>query len=185
MPTSKKPYRKKDFPVSNIRKFLEPGPIVLVSSHWKDQNNIMTMGWHTVMEFTPALIGCIISGANHSFEMIRRSKECVINIPTADMLETIVGIGTTTGAEINKFNKFKLTAQEANKVKAPLIKECYANFECKLIDTKLVSNYNFFILKVVKAHVAASPAYPTTVHYHGEGVFMISGKQVKVEGLNL
>ena len=185
MNTSKKKYHKKDFPVSNIRKFLEPGPIVLVSSKWKEQNNIMTMGWYTVMEFTPSLIGCIISSADHSFEMIRKSKECVINIPTADMLRTIVGCGTTTGSETDKFRKFNLTAEEAAMIKAPLIKECYANFECKLEDTKLISKYNFFILKVVKAHVASSPKYPTTVHYRGNGVFMISGKQVKVKGLNL
>lgn len=185
MSSSKKNYRKKDFPVSDIRRFLEPGPIVLVSSQWKGQHNIMTMGWHTMMEFTPALIGCLISSADYSFEMIRKSKECVINIPTADMLLAIVGIGTTTGAEIDKFREFKLTAQKATKVKAPLIKECYANFECKLVDTTLVSKYNFFILKAVKAHVASSPAYPTTVHYHGKGVFMVSGKRVKVKGLEL
>ena len=53
--------KKKDFPVSNVRHFLEPGPIVLVSSKWKDETNIMTMGWHSVMEFSPSLIGCVIS----------------------------------------------------------------------------------------------------------------------------
>ena len=73
-----KPLRKKDFPVSEIRRFLEPGPIVLVSSAWQGQTNIMTMGWHMVMGFTPSLIGCYIWDENHSFEMIRRSKQCVI-----------------------------------------------------------------------------------------------------------
>ena len=77
-----KVFKKKDFPVSMIRRFLEPGPIVLVSSAWKGQTNIMTMGWHTVMEFQPSLIGCYITDGNHSFEMIRGSRECVINIPT-------------------------------------------------------------------------------------------------------
>lgn len=71
---------KKDYPVSNIRHFLEPGPIVLVSSKWQDQINIMTMGWHMVMEFTPSLVGCIIAGGNHSFELVRNSGECVINL---------------------------------------------------------------------------------------------------------
>ena len=50
-----KAYEKKDFPVSDIRRFLEPGPIVLVSSAWKGKTNIMTMGWHMVMEFAPSL----------------------------------------------------------------------------------------------------------------------------------
>jgi flavin reductase (DIM6/NTAB) family NADH-FMN oxidoreductase RutF len=66
--------RKRDFPVSEIRRYLEPGPIVLVSSRWRNETNIMTMGWHTVMEFTPSLIGCVIAQGNHSFELIRKSR---------------------------------------------------------------------------------------------------------------
>ena len=73
---------KRDFPVSQIRRYLEPGPIVLVSSCRQDSNNVMTLGWHTVMEFTPSLVGCIISEGNHSFHMIRESRECVFNLPT-------------------------------------------------------------------------------------------------------
>jgi flavin reductase (DIM6/NTAB) family NADH-FMN oxidoreductase RutF len=169
---------KKDFPVDQVRRFLEPGPIVLVSSRYKDEMNIMTMGWHTVMEFSPSRIGCFITAANHSYELIRKSKECVINIPTVDLADQVVGIGNTTGAEINKFEEFGLTPQEATHVKAPLIKECFANYECKVTDTSLLVKYSFFILEVVKAHVATSPKYPTTMHYRGDGVFMISGKNV-------
>ena len=147
-------YRKRDFPVSEIRRFLEPGPVVLVSSAWKRRQNIMTMGWHTVMEFSPSLIGCIISNQNHSFEMIKKSKECVINIPTQEMAKKVVGIGNCSGSEIDKFKKFELTAIPATKVDAPLIQECYASFECKISDSQLVNRYNFFIFEVFKAHVA-------------------------------
>ena len=145
-----KTYRKSDFPVSQIRRFIEPGPIVLVSSHWKGRNNIMTMGWHLVMEFSPSLIGCLISQANHSFEMVRRGRECVINLPTADLIRTVIAIGNTSGAEIDKFREFGLTAEAADAVKAPLIKECYANFECRLADAKLVRTYNVFVWEVVR-----------------------------------
>ncbi len=68
-------YRKKDFPTEKARQILEPGPIVLVTSHWRDHSNIMTMGWQAVMEFTPSLFGCIIANSNASFEMIKRSRE--------------------------------------------------------------------------------------------------------------
>jgi flavin reductase (DIM6/NTAB) family NADH-FMN oxidoreductase RutF len=174
----KRNYTKQDFPVADIRKFLEPGPIVLVSSRWKHADNIMTMGWHTVMEFSPSLIGCMITSENHSYEMIRKSGECVINIPTVDLLDKVIGIGNTSGSNTNKFEKFELTAAAADKVNVPLIKECYANFECRVTDTQLLSKYNFFIFEVVKAHVATYPKYPRTVHYRGEGVFMVSGKHV-------
>ena len=129
-----KAYDKKDFPVDKIRRFVEPGPIVLVSSAWKDGTNIMTMGWHMVMGFEPSLIGCYIWSDNHSFDMIRKSKACVINIPTDDLATKVVGIGNTSGRDIDKFTKFRLTAVPGTKVEAPLVEECYANFECKLVD---------------------------------------------------
>ncbi len=169
-------FRKQPFPVEKVRRYLEPGPIVLVSSAYKGKRNIMTMGWHTVMEFSPSLVGCIISSANHSFDMVRRSRECVINLPTTALTDKVVGIGITTGAEIDKFEHFGLTADEADIVKAPLIRECYANFECRLFDARLVDKYNFFIWEVVSAHVATSPKHPETLHYKGEGTFMVAGK---------
>jgi len=174
----KKTYRKKDFPVEQVRRFLEPGPIVLVSSAWKNEQNIMTMGWYTIMEFSPSLIGCMITAANHSFDLIKKSKACVINIPTVDLANAVAGIGNCSGEAVNKFEQFKLTAQAASKVKAPMIKECYANFECKVVDTRMLHAYNFFILEVVKAHVPASPKYPKTIHYRGDGIFMVSGRHI-------
>ncbi len=172
------PRRKIDLPVSGIRRYLEPGPIVLVTSAHGDQRNIMTMGWHTVMEFTPSLVGCVIAASNHSFGLIRRSKECVINLPTTALTDQVVGIGNTSGAEIDKFEKFNLTPHKAQEVNAPLIAECHASFECRLADGSLISNYFFFIFEVVKAHVAASPKHPETLHYTGDGVFMIAGKVI-------
>ncbi len=172
----KRHFQKHNLPVEKVRRYLEPGPIVLVSSGWKGRRNIMTMGWHTVMEFSPSLIGCVISAANHSFEMVHRSGECVINLPTTALTDQVIGIGNSTGAEIDKFDHFGLTADKAKKVKAPLIRECYANFECRLADDSLVDKYNFFIWEVVRAHVAVSPKHPQTLHYTGDGVFMVSGK---------
>ena len=107
-----KAYKKQDFPVSDIRRFLEPGPVVLVSSAWKGERNIMTMGWHTVLEFSPSLIGCMISSGNHSHDLIRQAKECVINVPTVDIARTVVGIGNCSGASVDKFKKFKVTVED-------------------------------------------------------------------------
>lgn len=170
--------KRTDFPVNKVRRYLEPGPIVLVSSRWRGASNIMTLGWHTVLEFSPSLIGLMISGGNHSHHMIRESGECVVNLPTTALTDTVVDIGNTTGAEIDKFAEFGLTAEKAAKVDAPLIGECHASFECRMRDDALVKNYNFFIFEVVKAHVAASPKYPETLHYTGDGVFMVAGRTI-------
>jgi flavin reductase (DIM6/NTAB) family NADH-FMN oxidoreductase RutF len=180
-----KTIRKRDFPVSKARRYLEPGPIVLISSKWQGETNIMTLGWHTVLEFTPSLVGLMISAGNYSFELIRNSRECVINLPTTALTDTVVRIGNTSGAEIDKFAEFGLTAEKAQKVEAPLIGECHASFECRLHEDALVDRYNFFIFEVVKAHVAASPKHPETLHYTGEGVFMVSGKIISRRSLFL
>jgi flavin reductase (DIM6/NTAB) family NADH-FMN oxidoreductase RutF len=167
---------KIDFPVANVRRLLEPGPIVLVSSAHGGVRNIMTMGWHTMMEFTPALVGCVISSANYSFDLIRKSRECVINVPTTALTDAVVGVGNTDGNIVDKFATFGLTPANATRVKAPLIAECHASLECRLKDDRLVDDYNFFVLEVVKAHVRRTPKYPETLHYTGDGIFMVSGK---------
>jgi flavin reductase (DIM6/NTAB) family NADH-FMN oxidoreductase RutF len=176
-------YKKHNFPVSEIRRFLESGPIVLVSSAFKSERNIMTMGWHTVMEFVPSLVGCVIASGNHSYELVNRSKECVINVPTVELARTVAGIGNCSGADTDKFAKFKLTAAPAEQVKAPLIAECYANLECRLVDGRLRDQYNFFIFEIVKAHASAAPKYPRTIHYRGGGMFMVSGRSLDLRRL--
>ena len=135
----------------------------------------MTMGWHTVMEFTPSLIGWVIAGGNYSFDLVRKSRECVINLPTTSLTDIVVGVGNTTGAEVDKFEKFGPTSQAATRVKAPLIGECHGNFECRLADDAPVDKDNFFIFEVLKAHVAISPKHPETPHYTSDGVFMVAG----------
>jgi flavin reductase (DIM6/NTAB) family NADH-FMN oxidoreductase RutF len=168
--------KKRTFPLTKIRRFIEPGPIVLVSSAHRGERNIMTLGWHMMLGFEPALVGCYIWDENHSFSLIRRSKECVINIPTFDLIDTVIGIGNTHAGKGDKFEEFGLTPVRASKVAAPLIAECYANFECRLVDGSRIDRYGLFIFEVVKAHVATSPRYPETVHYRGDGVFMVSGR---------
>jgi flavin reductase (DIM6/NTAB) family NADH-FMN oxidoreductase RutF len=92
-------------------------------------------------------------------------------------------IGNCSGAEVDKFKTFKLTALEPEVVTAPLIAECYANLECKLVDGRLRDKYNFFIFEVVKAHAARTPKYPKTIHYRGDGQFMVAGRALNLRKL--
>jgi flavin reductase (DIM6/NTAB) family NADH-FMN oxidoreductase RutF len=115
--------------------------------------------------------------------MICNSRECVINLPTTALTDTVVGIGNTTGRKIDKFEEFGLTPEKAHAVKAPLIRECHACFECRLHDDALVDRYNFFIFEVVKSHAAGLPKHPETLHYTGDGVFMVSGRIISRRSL--
>jgi flavin reductase (DIM6/NTAB) family NADH-FMN oxidoreductase RutF len=140
----------------------------------------MAMSWHTMLEFEPPLVGCVISDRNHSFGLLEETKECVINIPTVEIAKQVVGCGNTHGAKVDKFKKFSLTPFPASQVNAPLIGECYANLECRVTDTALVASYCFFVLEVIKAWIDPKVKNPKTIHHLGSGNFMVAGERIKL-----
>jgi flavin reductase (DIM6/NTAB) family NADH-FMN oxidoreductase RutF len=172
--------RKKIFPLSEVYRLLEPGPVVLFTTVRSGRTNVMPMSWHLMMEFIPPLVGCVVSNGNYSFETLRATKECVINIPTVELAKTVVACGNSSGRELDKFEKFGLTPVAAKCVKAPLIAECYASLECKVVDLKLVTKYNFFILEVVQAWIDRTQKKPHTLHHQGEGEFMLPGRIIRL-----
>ena len=167
---------KKTFPLSEVYRLLEPGPVVLLTTIRAGRANVMPMSWHLMMEFTPPLVGCVVSNGNYSFASLKKSRECVINIPTVELAKIVVACGNTSGSNVDKFEKFGLTPVTAKLVKAPLIAECYASLECKVVDMKLVAKYNFFVLEVVQAWVDPTWKKPRTIHHQGEGEFMVAGR---------
>ena len=171
---------KKSFPLSKVYQLLEPGPVVLVTTALKEKTNIMTMSWLMMIDFEPPIIGFVMSAQNYSYDFLKASKECVINIPTVELASQVVGVGNTSGRKVDKFKKFQLTQEPASQVNAPLISECYANLECKVIDTKMATKYNIFILEVLKAWVTPSKTRPRMIHHCGNGVFVVDGKIFKL-----
>ena len=171
---------KKSLPLSKVYGLLEPGPVVLITTSRKSVPNIMAQSWHTMMEFEPPLVGCVISGRNYSFDALVATRECVINIPTMELAKKVVGVGNCSGRKVDKFAKFGLTPAAATRIKAPLITECYANLECRVADTRLVNKYNFFVLEVLKAWIDPSIKDPQTLHHRGKGVFMVAGETIKL-----
>ena len=154
---------------------IEPGPVVLVTTHDGQKDNIMTISWTMVMDFTPVF--AITTGEwNHSYAALRKNRECVIAIPTVDMLDKVVGIGTCIGKDTDKFEKFKLTPLPGKVVKAPLIKECLANIECKVID--IVKKHNIVVLEAVAAWIDTTRKEKRTVHAVGDGTFIVDGRKM-------
>jgi flavin reductase (DIM6/NTAB) family NADH-FMN oxidoreductase RutF len=172
---------KKSFPLSKVYRLLESGPVIMLTTARKRKQNIMPMSWHTMMEFEPPLVGFVMSDLNYSFSLLKATKECVINIPTVEIAEKVVGCGNIHGAKINKFEKFCLTPKPASLVRAPLIDECYANFECRVVDTKMVARYGFFVVEVVKAWINPAVKNPETIHHEGGKDFMVAGRRIKIK----
>ncbi|MDE2598940.1 MAG: flavin reductase family protein [Rhodocyclaceae bacterium] len=172
--------RKRNYPLSKVYGLLEPGPVLLLTTAHQGKTNVMTLSWHTMMEFEPPLVGCVVSGRDFSFAALRKTRECVLNIPTEEIASQVVACGNMSGQHLDKFASVGLTPSPAHEVQAPLIDECYASLECRVADTRLVNRYNFFILEVVCAWVDTSCKAPHTLHHRGYGEFAIAGRTVKI-----
>jgi flavin reductase (DIM6/NTAB) family NADH-FMN oxidoreductase RutF len=98
-----------------------------------------------------------------------------------ELAEQVVGCGNTSGATVDKFTRFGLTARPASRVGAPLIAECFANLECRVVDTRMVPKYCFFVLEVVKAWVDTTVKDPRTIHHLGRGQFLVAGERIKLK----
>ena len=88
----------------------------------------------------------------------------------------MVGIGTCSGIDTDKFIQFRLTPMPGRVVNAPLIKECLANIECRVVD--VVRKHNIVVLEAVAAHVASSLREKRTVHAVGDGTFIVDGRRL-------
>ena len=171
---------KKSYPLSKVYTLIEPGPVVLLTTGSGEQSNVMAMSWHSMLEFEPPLIGCVISNRNYSYGLLMASKECVINIPTVDIASKVVSCGNSTGENTDKFKRFGLTRRLGEFVSAPLIEECFANLECHVVDTDMAAKYGFIVLEVVKAWIDPALKDPKTIHHRGHGSFMVAGETIKL-----
>ena len=171
---------KTAYPLEKVYGLLEPGPVVLLSTQRKGEPNVMTLSWHVMLEFEPPLVGCVVSNRNFTFEILRETQECVINVPTVELAKKVVACGKVSGRAVNKIRKYGLTLQPAAKVEAPMIVECYANLECRVADPRMVESYCFFVLQVAQAWIDPRIKWPRTMHHRGWGEFMVAGKRLKL-----
>ncbi|MFG1294765.1 flavin reductase family protein [Xanthobacter variabilis] len=170
----------KELPLGEVYQLLEPGPVVLLTTSRRGHANVMTMSWHMMVEFTPPLVACVVSEGDFSHAALKATKQCVIAVPAVELAHKVVGIGNCSGADTDKFEMFELTPKPAEMVEAPLIAECFANLECKVVNTRLVNSLNLFILEVVKAWHDPSYKAAKTIHHRGFGRFAVDGEIISI-----
>ena len=171
----------KDLPLSKVYQLLEPGPVVLLTTAHKGRANVMTMSWHMMVDFEPPLVACVVSNRDHSFRALRATKECVIAIPAVELAPVVVEIGNCSGRDVDKFEAFHLTPMKTERVGPPLVAECFANLECKVVDTRLVNRYNLFVLEVLKGWIDSTKKNPKTIYHQGFGSFVVDGETIKLK----
>lgn len=174
-----KPDMLVDLPLDEVYGFLEPGPVVLMTTRRGDRANVMTMSWHMMVEFVPPRIACVVSDADHSAAALTANGECVIAIPPADLLASVVAIGNSSGRSEDKFAAFGLTPLAAASVGAPLIGECFVDLECRVIDSSLADRFGIRVLEVARAWRNPAIVDTRTVHHRGHGVFAVDGETIR------
>ncbi len=169
-----------ELPIERAFMLIEPGPVILVTTSDGGQNNVMTITWHMVMDFTPQI--ALTTGPwNHSFQALMNTRECVLAIPTVDLAEKVVGIGDCSGAKVDKFERFGLTPLPATDVRAPLISECLACIECRV--TEHLDVQGIFILQGVRAWIDDKREERRTFHANGDGTFTVDGDTLNLRNL--
>lgn len=169
-----------ELPLEKAFMLIEPGPVVLVTTRDHGRNNVMTITWHMVMDFTPKI--ALTTGPwNYSFQALRNTGECVLAIPAVDLAERAVSIGDCSGSEVDKFQKFGLTPLPAAEVDAPLISECLACIECCVTD--YLDSQGIFVLQGKKAWIDRERKERRTFHANGDGTFVVDGETIRLRNL--
>ncbi|SEQ94656.1 NADH-FMN oxidoreductase RutF, flavin reductase (DIM6/NTAB) family [Lentzea xinjiangensis] len=166
-----------EYPMRDVHRLIEPGPVVLVSTSDGHRANLMTNGFNMPIAHG-ALIGLVLGPWDHSYDALRDTGECVIAIPSIDLAERVVDVGNTSGREVDKWQRFGLTPAPAAVVRAPLVAECFANVECTVADDRLVGDYNLWILRGERAWFDATKRGAGEFHHRGDGTFSANASTV-------
>ena len=164
----------KNFSLNKAFTLIEPGPVILVATNDGHKDNVMTLTWTMVLDFCAGF--AITTGPwNHSYAALKKTRECVIALPPIDMIDTAVGIGTCSGRDVDKFEKFGLTRLKARHVQAPLIQQCVANIECQVVE--IIERHSIIILQGVAAYFDNDRKEKRLIHAIGDGTFVVDGRK--------
>jgi flavin reductase (DIM6/NTAB) family NADH-FMN oxidoreductase RutF len=143
---------KKSIEVAKYRTYAFPKITALVTSMKGDKPNVFTVAWHSPISSKPPLYGISVHPNRYSHELILEAKEFVVNFPDMALMEETHRCGRMSGRQKDKFELTGLTPMPAEKVKAPLIKECYSHLECRLYHHVTLGDHTWITGEVVAVH---------------------------------
>jgi flavin reductase (DIM6/NTAB) family NADH-FMN oxidoreductase RutF len=170
------------------RRLLGGGPVVLVTTAWRGNHNVMPAVFVTPISFDPPFIGLAVHPARHTHDMIKYSEEFALNVPSRQFLHHCQYLGSVSGREFNKFELTRLPIFRARKVEAPLIEGCLGYIECGVEDAYTIGDHTLFVGKVVAAQ-AEKEAFEETwlladdddkpLHYLGLNYYAILDQRLE------
>ncbi|MDP2872818.1 MAG: flavin reductase family protein [Bacillota bacterium] len=141
---------------------LSPVPAVLVTCRADGRRpNIISLAWVGTMCSEPPVVAIGVRPSRHSYALILKSGEFVVNMPSVDQAPLVDFCGTRSGREVDKFAALGLDVLPGAVVGAPLIADCPVNLECRVIKRTELGSHDVFFGEVVAAHAhpgALTPA---------------------------
>jgi flavin reductase (DIM6/NTAB) family NADH-FMN oxidoreductase RutF len=132
----------------DARRLLGGGPVVLVTTAWRGNHNVMPAIFVTPLSIDPPLVGVAVHPSRHTHDMIKYSEEFALNIPSRELLHHVQYLGSVSGRELNKLELTRLPTFRARRVDAPLLEGCVGWIECGVHDAYRIGDHTFFVGKV-------------------------------------
>ena len=129
--------------------FIYPIPAVMVTSGNMEKSNIMTVAWTGIINTNPAMCYISVRPERYSYNLIKESGEFVINLTNENLVFATDWCGVKSGKDYDKFKEMKLTKEQANHVKCPLIKESPVSVECKVKEIRNLGSHHMFIAEIL------------------------------------
>lgn len=138
-------------PLARATRLLAPGPVTLLTAQYRGQKNVMPAGWVIPVSSNPPLVVVAVHPSRHTYGLIAKSGQFVLNVPGRPLAEKVKRAGETTGGEVDKFLTIGLTPYEGAEVRAPLIAECIGHLECGVVERFSTGDHDLFVGEIVAA----------------------------------
>ncbi len=181
---------KRNLEPQDALRLLGGGPVVLVTTRWRTQTDVMPAIWTTPLSRNPPLVGVVVNPARHTHDMIRFSEEFALNFPGRDLMGHAHYFGAVSGRDVTKLDLAKLATFSASRISAPLIENCVAHIECGLQDAFRIGDHTTFVGRVLAVQAEAESFDETwlvedrdyrPLHYLGADRYAVLGERLKAE----
>lgn len=132
---------------------LSPVPPVLVSCSDGEHDNLITVGWTGIICSDPAKTYISLRPERYSYEIIEKSREFIINLPSSHIIRSIDFCGVRSGRNLDKFKECRLTKEKANEVSCPAVAESPVSLECRVTDIIKLGSHDMFMADIVAVDV--------------------------------
>ena len=171
-------------------RLLNGGPVVLLTTRFRNETNVMPAIWTVPLSRRPPLIGVAVNPSRHTHDMVRFAEEFALNFPGRDLLNHTHYFGAVSGVDVGKLELSKLPTFRASKIDAPLIENCLAHIECGLEDSLRLGDHTLFIGRVLVVQAEADAFEEVwlvgerdyrPLHYLGLDRYAVLGERLQAE----